>query len=486
MAHRLLPSALALLAALSLAACQRGNPPRGAILVVIDTLRADHLGAYGYDRPVSPRIDALAADATRFENAISPAPWTLPSLATLMTSLYPTVHGAVRSSDVWELSWLTDPQGFDAVTRLEPSRTTLAEILKRAGFATAGFVQGAYPSRVFGVAQGFDVYADNATPGMRFDIEDALAWLDRERPERFFLYLHTVEVHSPYAPIELNPFFAARWPKERRAYFARAVEEERARFAALDFGSSAGSLVDGSLESIQALKGLAPNAPAKDVEQLVALYDRGVAYTDHWIGHLLDQLRARGLLDASVLVVTSDHGEEFLEHGFLEHGRTFYDEMLRVPLIVRVPGEGQGRVVTQQVGLVDVLPTLLDVLGVETPRAVQGRSLRPLLRGESLAARAQFGEAGMEPRERAVRTDGWKYVRRPGGREELYDLRADPGETDDRCARAPETCRELRGKLRTFLRESAALRRATRLPTAREAPVDDATRERLRSLGYAE
>lgn len=462
--------------------------PRGVVMVVVDTLRADHLGSYGYEKQdISPRIDALAQDAVRFDVALAPSPWTLPSLATIMTGLYPGLHGAKRPSDLNNLEWLFKPHEYEPTSALHESRTTLAEVLRDEGFATAGFVQGSYPSSAFGVSQGFDRYQQNATPGIRFDIESAFRWLDEEKPERFFLYLHTLEVHSPYAPIRIQPAFDKRNPNAPLEYFERAVSEEQRRFEELDRDPDYDGEIDGSVRTLQRLARSRARINRRDMKHLIALYDRGISYTDYWIGQLIDGLSERGLYDESVFVLTADHGEEFREHGGLEHNYTFYEEMLRVPLVVRVPGEGRGTVVPPPVGLVDVMPTLLDVLELEPAPISQGRSLRPLWLGESLPEQAYFGEASLIPGRAALRTARFKYVRDRRNREELYDLSDDPEERENRCPpEANDRCAPFREQLKLWEARSRQAASKLALPKPEHAVVDDALLEKLRELGYIE
>lgn len=466
------------------------GPPRGLVVVVIDTLRADHLGGYGYERPTSPRMDALAADAVLFRQAISPAPWTLPSLATLMTSLYPSVHGANAPSRLDDFEWYFDPGSFEAFSSLHPSRTTLAEVLRDAGFATFGAVQGSYPTSVFGMGQGFDRYRQNRTPGVRFDVEDALAWLDEEQPDRFFIYLHVIEVHAPYRPVSIHKGLEMRLDRDRRPYYEEAVAEERRRFLETDFDPGYAGEVDGSLENLRVLSPARKRLPPADLRQLVALYDRGIVYVDHWIGELEDGLRERGLLDELAFVVTSDHGEEFLDHGRLEHSVSYYEEMLNVPLIVRVPGEGRGTVVDETVGLVDVMPTLLDVLGVPGPEGMQGRSLRGLWRGEASTAAegpVEYLAEASRRRGSVLRGPGFKYIRTPspgGAREELYDLRVDPTESKNRCGSDRRACRAYRQRLSARVSEQRD--RASALAAPEVTEIDDQTRDQLEALGYVD
>jgi arylsulfatase A-like enzyme len=448
------------------------------LILLVDALRADHLGCYGYPRPTSPTIDAFAAEGTRFANAISPAPWTLPVMGTIWTGLYPSLHGAVLASDVWK----SRARSFTPVSTLDASRTTLAEVLAGAGVRTAAFVNGSYPGKVFGFGQGFEHFVDDELPGLRLNVEALLEWIDYTTPQRFFAYVHTGEVHSPYGPTE-DARLTEGSPSPRVRYLAAALREERERYASLSFEPDYDGDLDGSLESLQRIHDRGRPA-ARDFEHLIALYDRGIRYTDHWVGVILKALESRGLDRRTVVLITADHGDELFDHGGFEHTKTFYEEMVRVPFLLRVPREGNGRVVAQQVGLIDVFPTVLDLMGVSYDGPVQGISLRPALRGDALPERPMFGEASQVPKRRAVRMNGHKYVRDGDGSEELYDLTADPGERTNLCARDAAPCDPYRSELALWEAQTQLAAKELALPTASEAVVDDDTREKLRALGY--
>jgi arylsulfatase A-like enzyme len=477
-------SLLAVLTLFALPGCgDSGDRDRvGIVLVLVDALRADHLGCYGYERPTSPRIDALAADGALFVNAATPAPWTLPAMATLFTSLYPSVHRATATSDL--SGWIDDRDSFRPTSVLDESRNTLAESLQSAGFATAAFVNGPYPGRAFGFAQGFDRFDDSVRPGIRMNVEAALSWLDHERPERFFIYLHSTEVHSPYTEERLYPRFRRR-SHPQYAEIGRILAEEASRQRSFDFDPGYGGSIDGSRRTLSALRRSRTPPPARDLEHLVALYDRGVRYVDHWIGALLVGLTARGLHDDVIVIITADHGEEFFEHGGLEHGATFYEEVMRVPLIVRTRDAKPGRVVEDQVGLIDVMPTILDLVGIAPAGPLQGRSFRPALLGASLPERALFGEASHVPGLSALRTNDRKYILRRGEiLEELYDLEADPAEATNLCPSDPLQCRPFRARLERWAAEMRRVSAGLALPAPPAAAIDAETREQLRALGY--
>jgi arylsulfatase A-like enzyme len=256
------------------------TPVTGVILLLVDALRPDHLGCYGYQRPTSPHIDALAAAGTRFANAVTPAPWTLPALGTLMTGLYPSVHGAAAPSNI--AAWMANREAFRPVNTLDESRTTLAEVLRAGGFGTAAFINGSYPARVFGFGQGFEHFADNELPGIRLNVEAALDWIEQAGSQRFFVYLHAKEVHSPYAePPGLEWITRKESTDPRYRHITQAVAEEGTRHRQFAFDAGYDGRVDGSWSTLQGLARSRQRPAPRDLEHLMALYDQGVAYTDY-------------------------------------------------------------------------------------------------------------------------------------------------------------------------------------------------------------
>jgi arylsulfatase A-like enzyme len=447
---------------------------------LVDTLRANHLGAYGYGRPTSPRIDAFAAEGTLFENAVTTAPWTLPAMGTIWTSLYPSVHGATTRSN--ESALLRDPKSFRPLAVLDPSRTTLAQILHANRIRTAGFVDGVYPGAIFGFARGFDLFVEDGPTGARMNVEAALAWLDSEKPEQFFVYIHLVDVHSPYMPTGIPPELA-RGTDEESKRAVKILQEEQKRFGQFEFDPGYQGTVDGSHDSLTRLRAAAPDPPPRDVAHVVALYDRSIAYTDYWIGQLIDGLRERRLYDDTLVVVTADHGEEFFDHGALEHGVNQYDEVMKVPLIMRAPRVGHGLRVKEQVGLLDFMPTVLDFFGLAAPSDLQGISLRPAFTGAALPERTLFSEADQSTRVKAMRTNAFKYIRN-GKRSEVYDLAADAAEKQNLCDPSSANCADFAQQLHGW--EEEMTRVAAAKPTPGEASIDQAARERLRALGYTD
>jgi len=425
--------------------------PPSVILVSIDTLRADRLGCHGHAGARSPAIDALAAGGHLFTGAVSAAPWTLPAHASLMTSLHARTHR-------------TD----DAKRSLPDGATTLAATLRDAGYSTHAVVSGPFMRSEFGLHAGFDTYDESLARGKHEEShgmitsdrihERALALLD-DAPAPFFLFLHYWDVHYDYIP-----------PDPYAEIFDPGYQ---------------GDLTG---EGFMRNRRIRRDMPAEDLRHLRALYDGEVAWVDRWIGRLLRELESRGLLDEVVVVLTADHGDEFFEHGERGHQHSLYEELVHVPLIVRLPADpGGGRRHAARVELVDVMPTLLDILGVAPPAGLQGRSLGPLLRGGTLADRPAYAETTKAQKDRSEkrRSRSWcvydgplKLIVFDGKRHptELYDLDADPAERRDLGA-DPRRAR-LVERWESWMRTT---------PEGREqanAGVDEATRRTLESLGY--
>lgn len=431
-------------AAASESAAPGPRPP--VLLYLVDTLRADRLGCYGYGRPISPRLDAFAQGAVLFENALAQTSWTKPAVASLLTGLPPRRHGVNHPEDGL-------PEGI----------TLLAQRLAARGYATAGFTANAHVSPASGFARGFDQFEyliqepnDAAAVNRR-----VFAWLESADPGRpFFLFVHTIDPHAPYQPLE---------PYRRR--FAAQVADPAV----------------GSVESIRAIgRGEVP-VTGRLTADLLALYDAEVAANDAAFGELLDELERRGLLDEALVVFLSDHGEQFHEHGVFGHGWDLYGEVLRVPLLLRLPGQRQGRRVARPVQQIDLLPTLLTYLGLPVPGDLPGTDLLRLAGEEAPVAlpdqRALHAYMDYEGREgAAVLLGDWHLIEPLGGRfapaPELYHHRRDPGQHRDLAAHRPVLAGYLRRLVRAHLQATAG----TATPTA--VDLDPATRRQLEALGY--
>jgi arylsulfatase A-like enzyme len=463
---RVSAASIAFLGLAALLACTPARP-RNAVLIVLDTLRADRLSAYGNPLPTSPVLDAMARDGALFEAVESNAPWTLPAMVGLMTGEYPTArtyHAGLRRSLVLQL--------------------------QEAGFATVAFTEGAFVSKRYGFEQGFQEFREHegsepflledlAAPekadpdrGIEKTFRWARSWLaehGRERP--FFLMVHTYEAHVPY----------------RRRTFAEALPRGR---------------LGPTFESASAIAVKRSELPVGEVEIAYAraLYDGGVAACDHHVGELLAELDRLGIAQETLVVVTSDHGEDLGDRPPLRlgnHGHALYEEQLRVPLIIRDPTRkfALSRV-PEPVRLVDVMPTVLDLLGLPAAPQRDGRSLLPLLRGETIEPQTAWSEiprhALIDPGLRwAVRIGSHKLIVTPPqtgeageARLELYDLRADAGERSNLAARDPARRAALMDRLRSV---SLALHERGAADYREVSEQGDPQhRERLRSLGYVE
>ncbi|HSB60815.1 MAG TPA: sulfatase, partial [Vicinamibacteria bacterium] len=397
--------------------------PRNLLLVSIDTLRADRLGSYGYAPAQTPRLDALARSGLRFARAATVVPLTLPAHSSLLTGTFPAWHG------------VRDNGGF----YLGEDQTTLAEVLRGKGYRTGGFVGAFVLDRRWGIAQGFERFFDEfdlesfgEAPGMDAIqrpgaqvVDRALEWLGADRDRPFFAWVHLYDPHTPY----------------------EAAEPFRSRF---------------------------PGTPS-------GAYDAEIAAADAQVGRLLDALDLDRRLPDTLVVVVGDHGEMLGEHGEPTHGFFVYEAAVRIPLILAGPGV-PAREVEDQVRIVDVMPTVLELLRAPPPEAVQGVSLLPLARGERLGLvasseswypRYHYGWSELH----AVQDGRFKYIRAP--RPELYDLASDPGEARDLSRDDP-------ARLAALERALAGLLARTASASAPKGPrtVDAETEERLAALGY--
>jgi arylsulfatase A-like enzyme len=461
------PRLLLLLAlSLPLGACatrpQRPRPPRSIVLIVVDALRPDRLTPYGAPRDTSPRVARLAREGTLFKNAVAQANWTLPSLATIMTGLYPSTHRALYTPRVaqWWDKIGTGAYAPSGAQRLDPSRTTLAERLAARGYRTAAVVSGGFCRSEFGFGQGFAEY-HNLGSRLGVILPRIKEVLAREPGRPYFLYVHLSDVHDPYAP---PPPFDTLWTDP--AYR----------------GSQ-----DGSREALARVREGAP-FDAQDTAHLLALYDGSMRELDDRLAELLDAVGPE-----AVVVFTADHGEAFGEHGRLQHGGDAYDEQVRVPLIIRAPGRGAGRVVEPVVELADLAPTVLELAGAPAAKGLPGQSLAPLLDGRSWKERPAFIEAVYDHQNgeehpfglAALRTRERKFIRSLVGRpDELYDLAADPGETRNLAAERPAEAARWGRLVEQRLRE--ARRAAEALPPVDKSPVqlDPGLVEKLKASGY--
>ncbi|MFN2427151.1 MAG: sulfatase, partial [Candidatus Binatia bacterium] len=429
------------------------------ILIIADTLRADYVGAYGSTATRTPWMDRLAKDGVVFENAFANSTWTRPSVATIVTSLFPSSHKVMHKTDLL-------PEGV----------TTISETMKDAGYRTVGYVTNINVAPSFHFEQGFDEYY-YLSPEFFFGATDsgsklalysvmrlirerflstskwaqyyyqdaqtvngaALPWLDRNGQGPFFTLIHYMDPHDPYFEIPYNGVAVAR--------------------------------VD------------TPNPDPSQRDRMAKLYASNIEYLDGFLGNLIEALKSSGEYDNTVIALVSDHGEEFYEHKGWWHGTTLYDEESRVPFIVKLAQNAKaGSRVKSPAQLLDLAPTLVAAAQVEAPEAWQGRDLF----SDAEAPQAIFQEEDHEGNQLfSIRTNRWKMIvankNNPRGLPELelFDVTTDPGETKNLAEANPDVVKQLSDEL-VALRALAA----SRAVTGASGVIDEATRQKLESLGY--
>ena len=448
-----------LIAAIIVATGCGGESDYNVLVITIDTLRPDRLGCYGYNRPTSPRIDEVAAGSVLFEQVVCSSPQTLPSHASIFTGLHPRTHKSISHESV-----------------LPDEVTTLAEILKERGYRTAAFISSHVLDRKYGLNQGFDRYwqvNEVMRPkqrelaqqrGIDPTTNEVLSWLEENGQSKFFAWIHWFHPHRPYAP-----------PLEVRAKFVG------------DYLGDANS----STEFIMKVWRDEVDLPDEDVRYISQLYDGEIAFTDQQVGRVLDALDSLGISGKTIVVITADHGEMLYEHEYyFGHDIALYEECIMIPLIINHPGLGvTPKRLPGLVQSIDIFPTLLGFLGIESLEGTEGKSLEPLVIGaETRTAEYAFSETFPFPEKamprHAVRTQSqkliWREVKEGSLTKHLYDLGTDPGEMSDVMADGPEAARALDRALHEWIKAEGL--HPAPIPTAKEA----GRIQILRSLGYLE
>jgi len=420
------------------------NKIRNVVLISIDTCRADYLTCYGYPLKTTPNIDALAKKAILFENVYTPVPFTLPAHCSMLTGTVPAYHGVLGN------------QGY----KLGKDNITLAEILSDNGFTTAAFISSFILDSQFGLGQGFDSYDDEfenerITMGFAERTGDettrhVIRWLEEKRGQKNFIFLHYYDPHYTYEPPE--PF--------------------------------ASKFISASL-----LKNLPTNL-GRDPGYLdryagKMAYAGEIAYTDHCIGRVIDKLKEVGLYDSSLIIITSDHGESLGEHRENTHGYFIYQSTVKVPLVFIFPGGLKAKSIKATVGLVDILPTVCSLLGMESPNGIQGKDLNPYFKGQNqpYPDRHIFCQS-LEPTVYmansllGVVNNRYKYIQTT--RPELYDLTVDPQELDNLIDKQSNRARIMKDKLQQILELTVR----SEAPSDAKHELDEQSRKRLESLGY--
>lgn len=434
-------------------------PKFNVVLAVIDTLRADHLSCYGYPRQTSPNLDRFALDAVRFERAYTAWPETCPSMAAMLSGMPCQSNGVV----------------IDTPKPISPKLDLLPEILQANGWATAAFVMNSVLPKKGHYDQGFDRYVEvwnrSDNPQGRRDVDLACAWLKENAERPFFLWLHCVEPHAPYEGKKPERFVGDASYDPTRRVVVRPAERK--------------------FEAVGGIPGVSRIEGHDELAYYVARYDSDVFDADAKFGQLLRQIDSLGIADRTLVIFVADHGEGFGEHDYFWHGAVPFDETAHVPLVIRAPGIPKG-VATDVVSTVDLMPTVLEFLGVPVPGVCEGRSLLPVMRDPAAATgRIVFSESGDERRgrnwQRSVRDLRFKLVYTPSRNERekldleewmLFDVAADPGETKNLVAEQPEVFERLKGELMGWMRTEALFES----PTMELTPEEE---ERIRKTGYA-
>jgi arylsulfatase A-like enzyme len=437
---------------------------RNVVLVVVDTLRADHLTCYGYPRATSPNLDRLAAGGVRFDRAWTAWPETCESMAAMLSGTWCQTNGVV----------VLTPQAIATEMDLLP------EVLRERGFATAAFVTNRVLPRGSNFEQGIDDYVEvwdpQQNPKKLAETDLAASWIEQHASDRFFAWVHLIEPHAPYKASQPERFVDDAWYDPTRRVVVRPADDPN-RYLAY-----------GSIPAVTRVEG------HDELAYYVARYDAEIVDADAKIGKLLARLDALGRADDTLVIVTGDHGEGLGEHDYFWHGLVPFDETAHVPLIVRAPGVAAG-VAPDVVSTVDLFPTILELLQVDpgkTHQPIEGRSLVPVLREPARATgRIVFTESGNDRRDhgwqRSVRDSRFKLVHVPSERErdqlgleewQLFDTREDPGETKDVSAQHADVFARLKAELFGWMR-----RRPLFHSPKREIP--DAELEKIRQTGYA-
>jgi arylsulfatase A-like enzyme len=437
---------------------------QAVVLIVADSLRSDHLDAYGYRRQTAPNLSRVAEEGALFADTLAQATWTEPSLASILTGLHPRSHGLLRMDE-----------------ELSPQAYTLAERLREAGYATVGYVSSPFMGRLSNLQQGFEELheigsleqnAGYPSKTARSYVDRLLAYMDAHAEVPFFALLHVLDPHAPFQP---RPPYASLWADARRDQVQQRDRQLAGPFIRDPLRRRLG------LPDEAALRAASVN-PRLFTEHELDWYDGSIRGLDAELVRVFEKLESLGLAGRSVVALTSDHGEEFHEHGQTFHGHSLHAELLRVPLLFWAPGRvPPGTRVEPLVQTVDLLPTLLDLVGLGRPMDVHGRTLVPYLHAsvQLPAPRAAFAEKPLDPsrlngdvESEAAHSSRWKLIRharRPDDRPELelYDRIEDPFERRNLASHAPDVVERLLRQLEVWRAEADALK----LPAPSRGPA---------------
>ncbi|MFO8057079.1 MAG: sulfatase [bacterium] len=459
--------------------CSKEKPPN-IIFITVDTLRADHLSGFGYERKTSPYLDSLARQGVVFKGMLSHSSNTAPSMASTFTSLYPDTIGMLSNGE-----------------KLSGDVLTMAEILGSNGYQTGCIHTNAYLEKKYGFDQGFQFYK-SLYPDTKIEVQRkrlyradkvnraALEWMkEREGDKPYFLYLHYMSTHCPYLPpapydIRFDPGFDRTLP-DFTLVWRYIYGKDRVK-------------ITPEYEKIYQ----ETYTDREVLDHMVALYDGEIRYFDDQLKKLLAALRERDLLDNTLVVISSDHGEEFKEHGGLTHGKTVFQEVVHVPLILYFPGRlPEGKEVNTMTRNLDILPTVLDIAGIEPPGHLEGRSLAPLWKKEAATApetsfaHIEFegqGTAGMgyaKIEHASVSTNEWRYIRDMlENKDMLFDRKEDPADENNLAEEHPEKVKKFSRQLQHHLNRSQNLKRKLGISDTASPKIDESEKKKLEALGY--
>lgn len=383
------------------------------IFIALDALQARHVHALGYDRETTPFIDKLSSRGLLFSNAISPASWTVPTYLSIFSSTFPSEHGMTNRYVKFD----KNEKILSNFSKNKPDLKTIAQILKAKGYHTAGFTGDSGLAAALGYNLGFDQYTDETSfGGLENSYAKATNWLNSlKSSDHFFLFLHGYDCHGQF----------------------KVDKNFKGNFSTNDGEVSIDGTAEGQAKiREEGLAGRKINLSPKEITFWKAWYDSKIFNVDSRLEKIYADLEKRGLLKNSIVFIFSDHGTEFLEHGKFDHGHTLYDELINVPLLVIPPWKIKGKKITNQVSTMDILPTVMDLLGIpydsQLKHQVKGISFSHLLFNKKISSRDIFSETDLRnyTHKRSIRTsDGWKYIMTlENGSDELYDLNKDPKE----------------------------------------------------------
>jgi len=481
------------------------------ILITMDTVRADHLSCYGYQRLTTPNLDRLSKEAILYRNAYAASSWTLSSHASIFTGMYPSKHGAHFKSDFNRTTELSIEDHStpalpvlskitQSICKLSNKNITLTELLSQNGYQTVGIIGGPFCSSSYGIAQGFDYYNENFFSYNKnisyyflyqvievfYPLKDiiikygysnikriashlnqfAFGWLEENSSKPFFLFINYFDAHRPYIP-----------PPPYDEYFSKTSPDIILKYATkLDknYINAEDKFVSNIISGTQKLN-------PEEREFLVSRYDGGIRYLDYHLGLLIERLKAINSYDNTLIIVTADHGEAFGEHNLLDHCRTLYDELVRVPLIIKYPSNyKQAGVIEKRVSLVDLFPTILSMLDLPIPANIDGQ---PLPKSQHFII-AEWNMRGFDSKKyrrdlKAIYKGKEKYIWASNSLHELYNLEKDPGETTNLIEKFPQKAQDMERDLKQWLSSFEP-------PPSSDSKVklNEEDIEKLRALGY--